>query len=145
MKTKSKRFLNLATLCLALLGTTLLMGRPVKAEGVVKEVQQTEENAEYDDIKKEYMESLGITDSVLKEQEHLRDRVKGYVKGYVDGQEPNAPEQPIGYNPGSTDDYDDGYIEGYSRSWHRTNHPIETALYDIFNWFVEWVGAFFTG
>ncbi|AIG49969.1 hypothetical protein STAB901_01990 [Streptococcus pyogenes STAB901] len=33
MKTKSKRFLNLATLCLALLGTTLLMARPVKAEG----------------------------------------------------------------------------------------------------------------
>ncbi|VHE09202.1 Uncharacterised protein [Streptococcus pyogenes] len=32
MKTKSKRFLNLATLCLALLGTTLLMEQPVKAE-----------------------------------------------------------------------------------------------------------------
>ncbi|HES6778377.1 TPA: hypothetical protein VO310_000451 [Streptococcus pyogenes] len=31
MKTKSKRFLNLATLCLALLGTTLLMTQPVKA------------------------------------------------------------------------------------------------------------------
>ncbi len=35
MKTKSKRFLNLATLCLALLGTTLLMARPVKAEVVM--------------------------------------------------------------------------------------------------------------
>ncbi|MGS7227693.1 hypothetical protein ACEN46_00975 [Streptococcus pyogenes] len=34
MKTKSKRFLNLATLCLALLGTTLLMGRPVNADTV---------------------------------------------------------------------------------------------------------------
>ncbi|VHM38841.1 hypothetical protein [Streptococcus pyogenes] len=33
MKTRSKRFLNLATLCLALLGTTLLMAQPVKAEG----------------------------------------------------------------------------------------------------------------
>ncbi|HFZ7440732.1 TPA: hypothetical protein ACIO4N_001662, partial [Streptococcus pyogenes] len=31
MKTKSKRFLNLAPLCLALLGTTLLMAQPVKA------------------------------------------------------------------------------------------------------------------
>lgn len=40
MKTKkSKRFLNLATLCLALLGTTLLMGRPVKAEGSVVSFQ----------------------------------------------------------------------------------------------------------
>ncbi|SUO45749.1 hypothetical membrane associated protein [Streptococcus pyogenes] len=33
MKTKSKRFLNLATLCLALLGTALLMGRPRKGGG----------------------------------------------------------------------------------------------------------------
>ncbi|VHD33555.1 Uncharacterised protein [Streptococcus pyogenes] len=32
MKTKSKRFLNLATLCLALLSTTLLTTQPVKAE-----------------------------------------------------------------------------------------------------------------
>ncbi|HFP6020988.1 TPA: hypothetical protein ACHJEL_000846 [Streptococcus pyogenes] len=41
MKTKSKRFLNLATLCLALLGTTLLMGEPVKAEATrILNVQQ---------------------------------------------------------------------------------------------------------
>ncbi|AND04405.1 TPA: hypothetical protein ACKQY5_001302 [Streptococcus pyogenes] len=32
MKTKSKRFLKLATLCLALLSTTLLTTQPVKAE-----------------------------------------------------------------------------------------------------------------
>ncbi|HHS4241912.1 TPA: hypothetical protein ACTLKE_001012 [Streptococcus pyogenes] len=32
MKTKSKRFLNLAPLCLALLSTTLLTTQPVKAE-----------------------------------------------------------------------------------------------------------------
>ncbi|HEP4577285.1 TPA: hypothetical protein VCT85_001539, partial [Streptococcus pyogenes] len=38
MKTKSKRFLNLATLCLALLGTTLLMGQPIKAEAVVSDL-----------------------------------------------------------------------------------------------------------
>ncbi|MEY1913124.1 hypothetical protein AB7826_03220 [Streptococcus pyogenes] len=46
MKTKSKRFLNLATLCLALLGTTLLMGRPVKAEVVSRDnsTEQTEYN-----------------------------------------------------------------------------------------------------
>ncbi|HHJ0088361.1 TPA: hypothetical protein ACQD5C_000223 [Streptococcus pyogenes] len=53
MKTKSKRFLNLVTLCLALLGTTLLMGRPVKAE-------------EDSDIKKEYMKRLMLTDSDLE-------------------------------------------------------------------------------
>ncbi|HER4531690.1 TPA: hypothetical protein VKN04_000084 [Streptococcus pyogenes NGAS751] len=33
MKTRSKRFVNLATLCLALLGTTLLTTQPVKADG----------------------------------------------------------------------------------------------------------------
>ncbi|HER1920635.1 TPA: hypothetical protein VKO32_000608 [Streptococcus pyogenes NGAS346] len=41
MKTKSKRFLNLATLCLALLGTTLLMTRPVKAEVISKREYMT--------------------------------------------------------------------------------------------------------
>ncbi|HGH9922698.1 TPA: hypothetical protein ACJPGS_001000 [Streptococcus pyogenes] len=40
MKTKSKRFLNLATLYLALLGTTLLMGRPVNADNADMEVSQ---------------------------------------------------------------------------------------------------------
>ncbi|HER2672243.1 TPA: hypothetical protein VJY79_001716 [Streptococcus pyogenes] len=58
MKTKSKRFLNLATLCLALLGTTLLMGEPVKAEATrILNVQQeqpdissnTRGNGEQDD------------------------------------------------------------------------------------------------
>lgn len=51
MKTKSKRFLNLATLCLALLGTTLLMARPVKAEVVMTQSpagdsQVSEKNSE---------------------------------------------------------------------------------------------------
>ncbi|HER4806562.1 TPA: hypothetical protein ACWWY2_000085 [Streptococcus pyogenes] len=143
MKTKSKRFLNLATLCLALLGTTLLMGQPVKAEVPrTEEVQQQPE--ENEDIKKEYMKRLGVTDSDLKEKEDLNNRVQGYLEGYANGQKPNAPEEPGDYDPDFTDDYDDGYIEGYSRSWHRTNRPIETALYDIFDWFVEWVGSFFT-
>ncbi|ACI60683.1 hypothetical protein JavanS529_0001 [Streptococcus satellite phage Javan529] len=48
MKTKSKRFLNLATLCLALLGTTLLMGHPVKAEAVYTHPQSSERSASVD-------------------------------------------------------------------------------------------------
>ncbi|HGK8122455.1 TPA: hypothetical protein ACJ7B5_001070, partial [Streptococcus pyogenes] len=61
MKTKSKRFLNLATLCLALLGTTLLMTRPVKAEVVLAEgTQRTAENAEDDNIKKDYLTRVGL-------------------------------------------------------------------------------------
>ncbi|EPT8104267.1 TPA: hypothetical protein ACO0XE_000214 [Streptococcus pyogenes] len=150
MKTKSKRFLNLATLCLALLGTTLLMGRPVKAEAVTQTtegVQQIEENAEDRDIKEEYMKRMGITDSDLEDEEqaYLKKRVQGYLKGYADGQKLNAPEQPSDYNPSSDDDYNDGYTDGYSRSWHKTNQPIRTALYDAFEWFVGWLERFFEG
>ncbi|HEQ2255552.1 TPA: hypothetical protein VKH71_000974 [Streptococcus pyogenes] len=54
MKTKSKRFLKLATLCLALLGTTLLMTRPVKAEVVMTQSlaegsNSSEKNSEQQD------------------------------------------------------------------------------------------------
>ncbi|HEP4818970.1 TPA: hypothetical protein VCV81_001409 [Streptococcus pyogenes] len=40
MKTRPKRFLNLATLSLALLGTTLLMAQPVKADNDTRESQE---------------------------------------------------------------------------------------------------------
>ncbi|HEQ5503775.1 TPA: hypothetical protein VHD08_001800, partial [Streptococcus pyogenes] len=61
MKTKSKRFLNLATLCLALLGTTLLMEQPVKAEvQVIRQEQlsdtETSENETNDPEMNEYLQ-----------------------------------------------------------------------------------------
>ncbi|HFN2786403.1 TPA: hypothetical protein ACHDB9_000240 [Streptococcus pyogenes] len=61
MKTKSKRFLNLATLCLALLGTTLLMARPVKAEVIpVTETEGVQKQQTEDTFKKEYMDRFGL-------------------------------------------------------------------------------------
>ncbi|HHD5969239.1 TPA: hypothetical protein ACNY5E_000646 [Streptococcus pyogenes] len=76
MKTKSKRFLNLATLCLALLGTTLLMGRPVKAE-VVSRDNSTEQT---DIMKRRYMDSTGISEKEL-EQKYGEDRFQGFLEG----------------------------------------------------------------
>ncbi|HER1450480.1 hypothetical protein [Streptococcus pyogenes] len=114
MKTKSKRFLNLATLCLALLGTTLLMGRPVKAEVV----------AEDSDIKKEYMKRLMLTDSDLEHGGYFDKRVQGYLEGYADGQKKNARKpdsNSYGPNFGAYDGYQDGYDEGYSEGWRKAN------------------------
>ncbi|HEP2341773.1 TPA: hypothetical protein VG339_001294 [Streptococcus pyogenes] len=102
MKTKSKRFVNIATLCLALLGTTLLMEQPVKAYGRQDEsaLQQTDYDQEVD---------------------------RGYREGYLAGSRPDAPKNPkrtLEYDPDSTDPhngYNDGYGSGYSAGW-RTTH-----------------------
>ncbi|HEQ9157568.1 TPA: hypothetical protein VIE79_000661 [Streptococcus pyogenes] len=68
MKTKkSKRFLNLATLCLALLGTTLLMGRPVKAEGsVVSDNSSGSTSSLVDDSEREVKE-IRLVDNMKQE------------------------------------------------------------------------------
>ncbi|QCK24825.1 Uncharacterised protein [Streptococcus pyogenes] len=110
MKTKSKRFLNLATLCLALLGTTLLMARPVKASGG-NELSSRSGQA--------------ITYNYEEEFE------KGKKAGYLAGKRPGAPGDPAEdpekdpkYKPDSenyNDGYTDGYENGYSMGWHETN------------------------
>ncbi|WP_136265103.1 hypothetical protein [Streptococcus pyogenes] len=107
MKTKSKRFVNLATLCLALLGTTLLMEQPVKAYGRQDEsaLQQTNYDQEVD---------------------------RGYREGYLAGSRPDAPKNPkrtLEYDPDSTDPhngYNDGYSSGYSAGWHTTHGNSES-------------------
>ncbi|VHM89374.1 Uncharacterised protein [Streptococcus pyogenes] len=138
MKTKSKRFLNLATLCLALLGTTLLIEQPVKAEVVVKEVQQTKDS----DIRKEYMERLRITDSDLEDQEHLRNRVQGYVEGYKEGYKEGVSQDPDknldvlknkDYHPDNGqrnpyDTYSDGFDEGYTSGWNKANQSARKSI-----------------
>ncbi|HEQ8384491.1 TPA: hypothetical protein ACQNTM_000901 [Streptococcus pyogenes] len=132
MKTKSKRFLNLATLCLALLGTTLLMTHPVKAEGVMTypngEERITESGGEYDDLWE-----LGQRD------------------GRRDGSQSDAPEM----NESELQDkaiekakegkhgegYSDGYQTGYSQAWYETHHPIMAAIGS----FLGWLWDLFTG
>ncbi|HHJ7292187.1 TPA: hypothetical protein ACQM6U_000572 [Streptococcus pyogenes] len=116
MKTKkSKRFLNLATLCLALLGTTLLMGRPVKAEVISKREYMTR-----------YWE--GGSD---KYPAYLEARYKGYVEGYNEGLEgQDRPERDNIKVPGDVQlsydtDYRDGYEEGFGEGHHK-HDPLKT-------------------
>lgn len=87
MKTRSKRFLNLATLCLALLGTTVLMGRPVKAEGSV-----VSDN------------SSGSTSSLVDGNE--RDKI---------GRQYESGDLTLPYNKGRYDGYIDGYEDGKNK------------------------------
>ncbi|HEP1617774.1 hypothetical protein R2618_04145 [Streptococcus pyogenes] len=128
MKTKSKRFLNLATLCLALLGTALLMTRPVKAEEVMQAPEAVQqEDAEDREIKKEYMERYGKL-----EEQYEKNRFQGYLAGYKDGlrgySRPDLDDlyPPFGYK-GDPGDYKDGYDNGFGEGW-RKSHPVETFL-----------------
>ncbi|HER2639475.1 TPA: hypothetical protein ACHIFC_001187 [Streptococcus pyogenes] len=79
MKTKSKRFLNLATLCLALLGTTLLTTQPVKAEEGQNKQQEVS-------VSSQSGQSEGEDRNDFKEG--FRD---GYPAGYVEGWRKSHP------------------------------------------------------
>ncbi|HEP1680783.1 TPA: hypothetical protein ACQOK2_001680 [Streptococcus pyogenes] len=127
MKTKSKRFLNLATLCLALLGTTLLMARPVKAEIVTSDHRTSDVG--------HTTESSGNYDDVWKQ---------GYDDGRRDGSQSDAPEM----NASDLDEkakakardgkhgegYSDGYQSGYSQASYETHHPIMAAIGSFLSW-----------
>ncbi|HER1857730.1 TPA: hypothetical protein VJO59_000472 [Streptococcus pyogenes] len=139
MKTKSKRFLNLATLCLALLGTTLLIAQPVKAEVTVattEGVHQTAEAENEDIIKEEYMTLLGLSDSDL--QNPLEEaRYKGYVDGYRKGfggedRIDRSAIKDLYYNVPSSEDgeYRDGYEQGFEKGRH-ANYPVRAFLEDL--------------
>ncbi|HES8648235.1 TPA: hypothetical protein VPD93_000221 [Streptococcus pyogenes] len=123
MKTKSKRFLNLATLCLALLGTTLLMTQPVKAE-IVKspEAEQT------------VMQKNGVTET---DNSYQKEWDRGYDEGYKKGNERNSPKKPehspvadgSGYSG-----YSDGYSTGYGAGWY-DGHLVEAIIDGLISWF----------
>ncbi|HER6416902.1 TPA: hypothetical protein VLO78_000473 [Streptococcus pyogenes] len=160
MKTKSKRFLNLATLCLALLGTTLLMGRPVKAEGVANGTLRN--NEERDSIKKQYAENWEQGD--LKDP-YYKGRLDGYVNGYEEGKKLNAPhpedvkddhlnKQPLaipyahrdqvnGDRGQYTSGYSDTYAGGYHDGW-TSNHPIQATLEWLWGEISNWFSSVFT-
>ncbi|HHJ9475937.1 TPA: hypothetical protein ACQNZQ_000285 [Streptococcus pyogenes] len=108
MKTKSKRFLNLATLCLALLGTTLLMAHPVKAEAVKR--------------------SEGSDKSKVQEQSpYEKGKLEGYKAGLDEGKKKEAPSEPSKKLPDSIpyDTHNDkyyyrlGYEEGYTQGYYK--------------------------
>lgn len=144
MKTKSKRFLNLATLCLALLGTTLLMGQPIKAEAVVSDlndaVSSMGDTAEETDVNIDGQED----EEDEEDDAYMQGRRLGEKEGYEAGQKDNAPrlfdsstlEPPT--NPyedaGDTlnsnwfkSGYSDAYGQAYEQGWNDT-HPIQSTL-----------------
>ncbi|HER1696695.1 TPA: hypothetical protein VOU70_001667 [Streptococcus pyogenes] len=150
MKTKSKRFLNLATLCLALLGTTLLMAHPVKAE-----VEgNSDESSLYisnndgggegdDDLRERYLTERDLTTDHLKD-EYYQGGLDGYKDGYKDGSKSDAPRQPKdnpyegekggNYKTG----YNDSYGSGYHYGWEK-HHPIQS----FFSYIWEVITGFF--
>ncbi|MEN4335013.1 hypothetical protein [Streptococcus pyogenes] len=120
MKTKSKRFLSLATLCLTLLGTTLLIEQPVKAEGSEsRSGEQVTERRQSRTYGRGYSESYK----------------KGYDEGYAEGFKKDIPQYPENnenvinnneyYTPdsrrGPYDPYSDGFDLGYAEGWHKAN------------------------
>ncbi|HEP1338634.1 TPA: hypothetical protein VB390_000507 [Streptococcus pyogenes] len=155
MKTKSKRFLNLATLCLALLGTTLLMARPVKAEVVMTQSpagdsQASEKNSEQqkDIIKKRYMDQTGISSEDL-EQQHEKNRFEGYFNGYNDGLSGlERPERdnikvPSDCSDGHGDvEYKDGYQGGFEEGM-REARPIAAFLETVWQFLTDIFGGWF--
>ncbi|HER9856762.1 TPA: hypothetical protein VM741_000482 [Streptococcus pyogenes] len=119
MKTKSKRFLNLAPLCLALLGTTLLMEQPVKADG-------SESRSEEQVTERRQSGTYG--------RGYSEDYRKGYNEGYAEGFKKDIPQYPEDnenvknnkyYTPdsrrGPYDPYSDGFDLGYSDGWRKAN------------------------
>ncbi|HES4240269.1 TPA: hypothetical protein VON29_001545 [Streptococcus pyogenes] len=112
MKTKSKRFLKLATLCLALLSTTLLMTQPVKAEA----------------------SKVSPTSGFDKARE--RGDSDGYQSGLTGGDfDPNDPDSikvPSDIESGYGPDYKDAYEGGYERG-RRDANPVGTFLEDVWS------------
>ncbi|HEQ8384490.1 TPA: hypothetical protein ACQM9F_000427 [Streptococcus pyogenes] len=157
MKTKSKRFLNLATLCLALLGTTLLMAHPVKAEVVptAQEVQQTtehEDNISEDIIKKEYMALFGFDDNDL--EDHLQDPgSKEYYKGYVDGYKKGFKGEERTNRgdieaPDIEDEYEDEYKDGHEGGFEagrRKAYPVTAFLEEVWGFLTGIFSSWFSG
>ncbi|HFG8857326.1 TPA: hypothetical protein ACGI6T_000409 [Streptococcus pyogenes] len=121
MKTKSKRFLNLATLCLALLGTTLLMTCPVKAEGPTKRDRVVEDQERDDPYQK------GVRDGHRAGYEQGR-QDRQTKKGSSDASPtpPSKAPDPES-NPYKEEDdkrryrlgWDTMYTSGYYQGWHQ--------------------------
>ncbi|HER6861546.1 TPA: hypothetical protein VL850_001590 [Streptococcus pyogenes] len=145
MKTRSKRFLNLATLCLALLSTTLLTTQPVKAE-VTRSNQTHITTKSYEDSRKQGTDD-GYENGYSTNED--RDREFGQQKGIDDGKNgywPNVNRQEITIPKGIDypDEYRDGYQEGYSQGWHQ-EHPLLGVIFDVFDSIWNVMSGLFNG
>ncbi|VGV91824.1 hypothetical protein [Streptococcus pyogenes] len=154
MKTRSKRFLNLATLCLALLGTTLLTTQPVKAEGVLRDPQPVTQDSGQHDSRGSQQEGVGGSYSDNGEERQKR-KDEAYQAGWdagflagKDAEQPNVERENIPsskydytyYFDGERFDveYKDGYQAGHKEGWGE-EHPFQAAL----NWLWDIVSGLF--
>ncbi len=152
MKTKSKRFLNLATLCLALLGTALLMGCPVKAEteAEVQGISRDTDPGLKDTIRERYMDQMRIGPDEL-EQPDFKNRFEGYFQGYSDGlnefERPGRNEivVPEEHRDGRGDvEYKDGYQWGFEEG-RREARPIAAFFEAVWQVLTDIFGSWFGG
>ncbi|HEP2269050.1 hypothetical protein ACF0L7_00425 [Streptococcus pyogenes] len=160
MKTKkSKRFLNLATLCLALLGTTLLMGQPVKAEvtwtrneGSSELTNQAEQQGGTSGRHNSFGSSSENGESWGESVDSYdKGRADGYKDGYERGQQDGAPrefEGPIpndstgGYTDSSEvywykEGYKDTFKNGYYEGW-ASNNIVQATLEWLWTTITSW-------
>ncbi|HER8860665.1 Uncharacterised protein [Streptococcus pyogenes] len=141
MKTKSKRFLKLATLCLALLSTTLLTTQPVKAEAIPQSVEQ-----EVTQQRNRVTDTTGGTDGNESQKQWNRGYDKGYEKGLSgsDRIERDDIDVPKDIDSRYSDDYKDGYEGGFEDGRRKAN-PIEAFLEEVWEFFTSifkgWFGS----
>ncbi|HHK0739962.1 Uncharacterised protein [Streptococcus pyogenes] len=130
MKTKSKRFLNLATLCLALLGTTLLMAHPVKAEIVMPQEHTRNSSGENgkgsEETADQELDPYGHSRKLGEEDGYNAGKRASIYESGVDREKIVVPrDRDIKDDVG----YKDGYEYGYGQGWEE-EHPFQAAL----NW-----------
>ncbi|MEN4375038.1 hypothetical protein R2579_03230 [Streptococcus pyogenes] len=145
MKTKSKRFLNLATLCLALLGTTLLMTQPVKAEITLAKGESTShQTAQPTSPSKLFLGSESGGNSTYNYDFW---HGLGYRDGYEKGEESDSPDISDIDVPDYVSDkeaYKEGYKKGFEEG-RREARPIEAFIEQVWEFFTSifkgWFGS----
>ncbi|HGM4715108.1 TPA: hypothetical protein ACKPTE_001746 [Streptococcus pyogenes] len=160
MKTKSKRFLNLATLCLALLSITLLTTQPVKAEVISEDPSGLTNYTEEQNNPWGHQNSFGFSSEKSNNwgesvSSYDKGRVYGYNDGYKRGKEKDAPREfaePIPSPPTNGDytdsdniqwyeqGYKDTFKTGYYEGW-ASNNKVQATL----EWLWETITSWFFG
>ncbi|HES6112958.1 hypothetical membrane associated protein [Streptococcus pyogenes] len=160
MKTRSKHFLNLATLCLALLSITLLTTQPVKAEVISEDPSGLTNYTEEQNNPWGHQNSFGFSSEKSNNwgesvSSYDKGRVDGYNDGYKRGKEKDAPREfaePIPSPPTNGDytdsdniqwyeqGYKDTFKTGYYEGW-ASNNKVQATL----EWLWETITSWFFG
>ncbi|HHJ7300765.1 TPA: hypothetical protein ACQMX7_000730 [Streptococcus pyogenes] len=142
MKTKSKRFLNLATLCLALLSATLLVTQPVKADGgeqgsLTISAQESSSSTISTDSNRQSLNRESEQDDEAEAQD------AGWQKGLEAGKNSSiwkptlefdeVPQPDVEYSGYVLQQYKEGYMAGYAYGWGET-HELGLAVLSVLHW-----------